>query len=133
MATSSDRLTLFFSSLGHMLMHMLAAFFFVVVLTLEGEWDRPYHELIELWTLGALLIGLAALPAGWLADPGQESRPGPNPVLHARGEDPSGCPAASCRPEISRTRMSFAATCCTKASAGKGGLPADVSTSLSMW
>jgi FSR family fosmidomycin resistance protein-like MFS transporter len=68
MATSSDRLTLFFSSLGHMLMHMLAAFFFVVVLTLEGEWDRPYHELIELWTLGALLIGLAALPAGWLAD-----------------------------------------------------------------
>ncbi len=68
MATSSDRLTLFFSSLGHMLMHMLAAFFFVVVLALEGEWDRPYHELIELWTLGALLIGLAALPAGWLAD-----------------------------------------------------------------
>ncbi|MFQ6018740.1 MAG: MFS transporter, partial [Kiloniellaceae bacterium] len=31
-------------------------------------WDLPYHELIELWTLGALLVGLGALPAGWLGD-----------------------------------------------------------------
>ena len=68
MPTSSDRLALLFSSLGHMLMHMLAAFFFVIVLVLETEWDLPYHELIQLWTLGALLIGLCALPAGWLAD-----------------------------------------------------------------
>ena len=68
MTTPSARLTLLFSSLGHMLMHMLAAFFFVVVLALEVEWDLPYHELIELWTLGALLVGLCALPAGWLAD-----------------------------------------------------------------
>jgi MFS family permease len=68
MAASSGRLTLFFSSLGHMLMHMLAAFFFVVVLALEVQWERPYHELIELWALGALLVGLCALPAGWLAD-----------------------------------------------------------------
>jgi FSR family fosmidomycin resistance protein-like MFS transporter len=68
MPTSSDRLTLVFSSLGHTLMHMLAAFFFVVVLALEAEWELPYHELIELWTLGALLVGLCALPAGWLAD-----------------------------------------------------------------
>jgi MFS family permease len=49
-------------------MHMLVAFFFVIVLALETEWNRPYHELIELWTLGALLVGLCALPAGWLAD-----------------------------------------------------------------
>jgi MFS family permease len=68
MPASSDRLTLVFSSLGHTLMHMLAALFFVVVLALEVEWELPYHELIELWTLGALLIGLCALPAGWLAD-----------------------------------------------------------------
>jgi MFS family permease len=38
------------------------------VLALEKDWSLPYHELIELWTLGALLIGLAALPAGWIAD-----------------------------------------------------------------
>ena len=66
--SGSDRLTLVFSSLGHWLMHMLTAVFFVVVLVLEVEWQRPYHELIELWTLGAFLVGLFALPAGWLAD-----------------------------------------------------------------
>ncbi len=68
MTRSSGRLTLLFSSLGHALMHMLAAFYFVVVLALEAEWNLPYHELIELWTLGALFIGVCALPAGWLAD-----------------------------------------------------------------
>jgi FSR family fosmidomycin resistance protein-like MFS transporter len=62
------RAALVFSSLGHFLMHFFGAFYFVAVLALEGAWQRPYHELIELWTLGALLIGLAALPAGWLAD-----------------------------------------------------------------
>jgi MFS family permease len=68
MTSHSDRWTLVFSSLGHALVHMLTAFFFIVVLALETEWNRPYHELIELWTLGALLVGLCALPAGWLAD-----------------------------------------------------------------
>ncbi len=68
MTSHSDRWTLIFSSLGHALVHMLTAFFFVVVLALETEWNRPYHELIELWTLGALLVGLCALPSGWLAD-----------------------------------------------------------------
>jgi MFS family permease len=68
MHPTSSRLTLIFSSLGHAYMHLLAAYFFVVVLPLEREWQIPYHELIELWTVGALLIGLAALPAGWLSD-----------------------------------------------------------------
>lgn len=81
MATPSGRLTLLFSSLGHMLMHMLAAFYFVIVLTLEAEWNRPYHELIELWTLGALLVGLCALPAGWLAD--RWSAPGMIAIMFA--------------------------------------------------
>jgi MFS family permease len=67
-ALRSDRLTLVFASAGHALMHMLTAFFFVIVLTLEVDWQRPYHELIGLWTLGALLVGVCALPAGWLAD-----------------------------------------------------------------
>ncbi len=49
-------------------MHMFTAFYFVVVLALEDVWSLPYHELIELWTLGALLVGLGAIPAGWLAD-----------------------------------------------------------------
>jgi MFS family permease len=49
-------------------MHLFTAFYFVIVLTLEEVWTLPYHELIELWTLGALLVGIAALPAGWLGD-----------------------------------------------------------------
>ena len=49
-------------------MHMFAAFYFVIVLSIEQEWHFTYNELISLWTLGALLIGLGALPAGWLSD-----------------------------------------------------------------
>ena len=49
-------------------MHMFAAFYFVIVLSIELEWHFTYDELISLWTLGALLIGLGALPAGWLSD-----------------------------------------------------------------
>ena len=59
---------LIFSCLGHAYMHLFTAFYFVIVLALEVDWQRPYHELIELWTLGALLVGLGALPAGWLGD-----------------------------------------------------------------
>ncbi len=68
MQQTSARLALVFSCLGHAYMHMFTAFYFVIVLSLEDVWQRPYHELIELWTLGSLLVGLAALPAGWLGD-----------------------------------------------------------------
>ena len=68
MPRESNRLPLAFSCLGHAYMHMFTAFYFVIVLALEDVWQRPYHELIELWTLGSLLVGLAALPCGWLGD-----------------------------------------------------------------
>lgn len=64
----SPRLTLAFSCLGHAYMHMFAAFYFVIVLDLERAWGLPYHEVVGLWTVGALLVGLGALPAGWLGD-----------------------------------------------------------------
>jgi len=57
-----------FSCLGHFYVHLLTAFYFVIVLTLTQEWQRPYPELIQLWTLGALMVGAAALPAGLLSD-----------------------------------------------------------------
>jgi MFS family permease len=65
---TSNRLTVAFSSLGHLLIHFSTAFFFVIVLSLEEEWKLPYPELLGLWTLGSLLVGLAALPAGFLSD-----------------------------------------------------------------
>ncbi len=49
-------------------MHMFAAFYFVIVLTIEKEWNISYDQLIRLWTFGALLIGLGAIPFGWLSD-----------------------------------------------------------------
>ena len=68
MSRASARLSLIFSCIGHAYMHLFAVYFFLVVLPLEREWGLPYHELIELWTIGSLLVGVLALPAGWLAD-----------------------------------------------------------------
>jgi len=65
---NNSNLTLFFSSIGHAFMHMFAAFYFVIVLTIEKEWSISYDQLIRLWTFGALLIGLGAIPFGWLSD-----------------------------------------------------------------
>ncbi len=57
-----------FASLGHLYIHLCTAFYFVIVLALETVWQLPYHELIQLWTLGSLLVGAAAVPAGLLGD-----------------------------------------------------------------
>jgi MFS family permease len=65
---SPDNVSLVFASLAHAFMHMFAAYYFTIVLALEIAWDRPFAELIALWTPAAILIGLAAVPAGWLAD-----------------------------------------------------------------
>src|SRR5690606_6322836 len=52
----------------HFYIHLFTAFFFVIVLAIEADWQLPYHQLVELWTLGAFLVGAGALPAGWLGD-----------------------------------------------------------------
>lgn len=64
----SARLSIGFSWAGHTLMHIVSALYLTVVLALEKEWSLPYDELIRLWTLGSLLIGLGAPLAGWLSD-----------------------------------------------------------------
>ena len=64
----SARLALTFSCLGHAYMHLFTAFYFVIALSLEADWGIPNYELVKLWALGSLLVGLAALPAGWLGD-----------------------------------------------------------------
>ena len=65
---NNSKLILIFSSVGHAFMHMFAAFYFVIVLSIETEWKASYDELIKLWSLGAFLIGLGAIPFGWLSD-----------------------------------------------------------------
>ncbi len=68
MRLSPEHVSLIFASLAHAFMHMFAAYYFTIVLALELAWERPFAELIALWTPAAILIGLAAVPAGWLAD-----------------------------------------------------------------
>lgn len=64
----SKTAVMLYSALGHAYFHMFTAFYFVIVLSLEIEWQQPYHDLIELWTPGALLVGVFAIVAGWLGD-----------------------------------------------------------------
>ena len=62
------RLISFYAAIGHLMMHMFAAFYFVIVLAIEDDWNFSYDELINLWLLGSLLVGLGSIPAGWLSD-----------------------------------------------------------------
>lgn len=57
-----------FSCIGHFYFHYFSAMYYTIVVALTAAWDLPFHELITLWTLGALLVGLGAIPAGRLAD-----------------------------------------------------------------
>ena len=65
---NSRKLTVIYAALGHLLMHMFAAFYFVIVLAIEDEWKFSYDELLNLWFLGSLLVGIGSLPAGWISD-----------------------------------------------------------------
>lgn len=59
---------LVYSAIGHALMHMFAAFYFVIILAIEESWNIPYENLLKLWFLGSLLVGVAAIPAGIASD-----------------------------------------------------------------
>ena len=65
---NDSKLSVTYAALGHLLMHMFAAFYFVIVLAIEDDWKLSYDELLNLWFLGSLLVGLGALPAGWISD-----------------------------------------------------------------
>jgi MFS family permease len=64
---SSDRVLLF-SSIGHGLMHMMTAFYAVIVLTLAAVWKLPVESLLELYAPATVLLGIMSLPAGWASD-----------------------------------------------------------------
>jgi MFS family permease len=62
------RLPIVFAAAGHFLHHVLTGLFLTLAVVLERVWEKPYAEIITLWTIGAALIGLGAPAAGWLAD-----------------------------------------------------------------
>ena len=68
MSQYTAKLTTFYAAIGHLIMHMFAAFYFVIVLAIEDDWRLSYDELLNLWFLGSLLVGLGAIPAGWMSD-----------------------------------------------------------------
>jgi MFS family permease len=68
MTSPSIRLSQGFCHLGHAYMHLLVALFLTIVLGLEGVWEREYADLIGVWTVGALFVGLFAPLAGLLGD-----------------------------------------------------------------
>lgn len=65
---TSARLSLAYSNIGHATMHIMTVLYLTVVLELTREWQADYQDLIRLWTVGSLLVGLGAPLAGWLGD-----------------------------------------------------------------
>ncbi len=64
----SERLALAFSNVGHSFSHLFMLLYPTVVLALEPEFNMSYGELLALMTVGNILFGVGALPAGWLGD-----------------------------------------------------------------
>lgn len=71
---SGSRLVVTFSCAGHFALHVLLGLYLTLVLVIEQVWRKPFEELIALWTLGALLVGVGAPLAGWLSDRWGERR-----------------------------------------------------------
>lgn len=59
---------LLFSSIGHALMHLMTAFYAVIVLTLAIAWKLPAEDLLRLYAPATILLGVMSLPAGWASD-----------------------------------------------------------------
>jgi len=68
MTQGGARLALGFSCIAHTITHLMMLIYPVVVLSLERVFNKPYAELLPLSFAGFVLYGVAALPAGWLAD-----------------------------------------------------------------
>ena len=63
-----DRAAIAFSNFGHTCTHMYTVLYATAVLYLPQVFNLPYGELLSLSSLGLMLYGVAALPAGWLGD-----------------------------------------------------------------
>lgn len=68
MNSASARISQGFSQVGHSCSHIFMLLYPTVVLALERELRMSYGDLLVLMTLGNVLFGVAALPAGWLGD-----------------------------------------------------------------
>ena len=67
-ASSRYRASIVFSNAGHTFTHLCTVLYATAVLHLPQVFGLPYGELLSLSSLGLILFGVAALPAGWLGD-----------------------------------------------------------------
>ena len=67
-ALSRYRASIAFSNAGHTFTHLCTVLYATAVLYLPQVFGLPYGELLSLSSLGLILFGVAALPAGWLGD-----------------------------------------------------------------
>ena len=65
---SRYRMSIAFSNAGHTLTHLCTVLYATAVLHLPQVFGLSYGELLSLSSLGLILFGVAALPAGWLGD-----------------------------------------------------------------
>ena len=65
---SRPLLATLFSNLGHACTHMYTILYATAVLYLPTVFGLTYGELLALSSLGLILFGVGALPAGWLGD-----------------------------------------------------------------
>ncbi len=68
MSTPHPGVAIAVSNVGHVFTHLFTILYATAVLHLPGVFDLPYGELLGLSSLGLVLYGVAALPAGWLGD-----------------------------------------------------------------
>jgi MFS transporter, FSR family, fosmidomycin resistance protein len=67
-AAARSRRVVQFSNLGHVFTHLFTLLYATAVLHLPGVFGLPFGEMLGLSSLGLILYGVCALPAGWLAD-----------------------------------------------------------------
>ena len=65
---AQDTTAIVFSNVGHSYTHMFTVLYATAVLYLPQVFDLPYGEMLRLSSLGLVLFGVAAVPAGWLGD-----------------------------------------------------------------
>ena len=65
---SGERFAIAVSNLGHVYTHMFTILYASAVLHLPSVFALGYGELLELASVGLVLFGVGALPAGWLGD-----------------------------------------------------------------
>ncbi|MCP5150565.1 MAG: MFS transporter [Ectothiorhodospiraceae bacterium] len=68
MPTSPAAVSIAASNVGHVFTHLFTILYATAVLHLPAVFGVPYGELLALSSLGLILYGVAALPAGWLGD-----------------------------------------------------------------